>query len=116
MSFRNLLDNKGNIQRYTEGAADGQGGNAAGTWATIFWNVPICFETLNRGESTRLVVVYQGKNIYPEHYIYMEYRSVKEGDKLIDRYGKKYIIVLVEDWSEKKKKLRLSVVEEDRNK
>ena len=114
MSFPSLLDNKANVERETL-TADGQGGYTS-AWTTIFWNVPCRFEHIDTKENSRLMVEFEGRNVYPEYYIYCTYRKYIEGDKFVDRDGSKYIVVLVRDWSKQKKIMRLPAIEEGRNK
>lgn len=111
MSFLALLDSQCSIRRETLGAADGQGGYAASTWAILYNRVPCRFETLWKDEE---ILGYDKKVVYPAYYIYLVYRSgIKEGDRVYLN-GKQFEIKLVENWSEQERYLQLIVTDINR--
>ena len=111
MSFESLLDSKCSIYTQTLGAADGQGGFAASTWAALYDNVPCRFETLWKDEE---ILAYDKKAVYPRYYIYLVYKSgIKEGDRAYLN-GRQFEIKLVENWSEQDLYLQLEVTDINR--
>ena len=111
MSFPSLLDSKCTIKRESL-TSDGQGGYTE-TYITLHKRVPCCFENVSRDRDSA-IVAHDKVEVYPDFYIYMEYRSgIYEGCHVIHG-GKKYDIKLIEDWSKQNQKMRLTVVELDR--
>ncbi len=107
MSFQSLLDSNVSIKR-RGGTTDSLGGGGSITWNLIYSNVPCRFETLSHREA---VFAYDKKTVYPDYYVYLEYRSgIKEGD-CVFKGGRKFEIKLIEDWSEQGKYMKLTVAE-----
>lgn len=107
MSFQALLDNSCDIKDETL-TPDGMGGwTRADT--ILYTNVKCRFETTSRKAE---ILALGGKaDVYPDYYVYLEYLSgIKEGDHIIYD-SRTFEIKLVEDWSERGKYMRLSVVE-----
>ncbi len=108
MSFRSLLDSTCQIRALTLGAGDGMGGFAAATWNILYNRVKCRFESLQKKE---MVMAYDKKEVYPDYFVYLVYRSaIKEGQRIYFE-GRQFEIKLKENWSERKKYLQLSVVE-----
>lgn len=107
MSFQSLLDNSLDIKRESL-TTDGMGGYTR-AYAVLYTNVRCRFETTSRKAE---ILALGGKaDVYPDYYVYMEYLSaIKEGDHIIFD-SRTFEIKLVEDWSERGKYMRLSVVE-----
>jgi len=107
MSFSALLDNSMNIKRESL-TGDGMGGYTK-AYAILYTNVRCRFETTSR--KTEILALGGKADAYPDYYVYLEYRSgIKEGDHIIHD-SRTFEIKLVEDWSERGKYMRLSVVE-----
>jgi len=110
MSFSALLDNSMDIKRESL-TADGMGGYTK-AYAILYTNVRCRFETTSR--KTEILALGGKADAYPDYYVYMEYRSgIKEGEHIIHD-SRTFEIKLVEDWSERGKYMRLSVVEPKR--
>ena len=108
MSFRGLLDSRCTIRVLTAGAADGMGGFAAATWAVLYNQIKCRFESLQKKE---MVMAYDKKEVYPDYFVYLVYRSgIKEGQRIYFN-SREFEIKLVENWSERNKYLQLSIVE-----
>jgi len=112
MSYRNLLDSTCAIKRETPGASDGMGGYGTPTLTTLHSNVPCRFETLTKKLE---IIAYDKEAVYPDYYVYMEYKSgVQEGD-LVVKGSRSFKIKLVENWSEQDEYMKLAVVEHGRS-
>ena len=111
MSFSGLLDSTITIKRPSK-VIDDIGGESSTTNAILYTNVACRFETLTRKLE---VIAYNKDAVYPDYYVYMEWRSgIKEGDRLY-LGSREFEIKLIEDWSEQGKYLMLAVVELGRN-
>jgi len=111
MSFASLLDSTCLIKK--ESLTHVGGGNYTSTYITLHKRVPCRFENVSRDQD-HAIITKDKVEVYPDFYIYLEYRTgIYEGCHIIHG-GKTYEIKLVEDWSKQKKKMRLSVVELDR--
>jgi len=107
MSFSSLLDNSMDIKRESL-TSDGMGGYTD-VEVVLYTNVKCRFETTSR--KTEILALGGKADVYPDYYVYLEYRSgIKEGDHIIHD-SRTLEIKLVEDWSERGKYMRLSVVE-----
>jgi len=107
MSFSSLLDNSMDIKRESL-TEDGMGGYTD-VEVVLYTNVKCHFETTSR--KTEILALGGKADVYPDYYVYLEYLSaIKEGDHIIHD-GRTLEIKLVEDWSERGKYMRLSVVE-----
>jgi SPP1 family predicted phage head-tail adaptor len=107
MSFQVLLDNSCDIKRESL-TADGMGGYTQ-AYAVLYLNVKCRFESTSR--KTEILALGGKADVYPDYYVYLEYRSgIAEGDHIIFE-SRTFEVKLVEDWSERGKYMRLSVVE-----
>ena len=107
MSFAALLDSKITIKRPTR-VVDDIGGEGSTTYATLYSNVPCRFETLAKKLE---IIAYDKTAVYPDYYIYLEYRSgIRETDRIF-LGSREFEIKLIEDWSEQGKYLMLAVTE-----
>ena len=111
MSFPSLLDSKCDIKRESL-TSDGQGGYTE-AYITLYKRVPCRFENVGRGRD-EAIIAHDKVEVYPDFYIYIEYRSGIHEGYHITHGGKTYEIKLVEDWSKQNQKMRLTVVEDDR--
>lgn len=112
MSFRNLLDSEVDIKR-SSSAVDDIGGGGAVSYSVLYRRVPCRFETLTKKLE---IIAYDQSAVFPDYYVYMEYRSgIIEGDHLF-LGSRTFEIKLVEDWSEQETYMQLAVVELKRNK
>jgi len=112
MSFQSLLDNKCDVKRPVVETTDPLGGYSDTSYDVLYLNVPCRFETTSRKLE---ILAYGGKSdIYPDYLLYLEYRSgIKESDHVfLD--SRVFEVKLVEDWSERGKYMRLSLVELER--
>lgn len=108
MSFPALLDSTVNIKREIPGSLNPIGGYSAPTESILYMDVPCRFETLTKKLE---IMAYDKQAVFPDYFVYMEYRSgIKEGDILV-KDGRKFAIKFVEDWSEQEEKLKLAVSE-----
>lgn len=112
MSFRGLLDSEVDIKREST-VTDDLGGGGAVSYSVLYRRVPCRFETLTKKLE---IIAYDQTAIFPDYYVYLEYRSgVIEGDHII-LGGREFEIKLIEDWSEQGQYMKLAVVELKRNK
>ena len=108
MSFASLLDSTVDIKRSNPGGITTGGGYAAPSEAAIYMSVPCRFETLTKKLE---IMAYDKQAVFPDYFVYMEYRSgIQESDILV-KDGREFAIKLVEDWSEQGEYLKLAVSE-----
>ncbi len=113
MSFRSLLDSRCTIMALTPGAADGMGGFRVATWGILYTRVKCRFESLQKKE---MIMAYDKKEVYPDYFIYLVFRSgIKAGQRIYFN-SREFEIKLIENWSEQRKYLQLSVTEIKRTK
>ncbi len=103
-----MLDSRCTIRSQTAGAPDGMGGFGTATWGDLYTRVKCRFETLQKKE---MVMAYDKKEVYPDYFVYLVYRSGIEEGQRISFDSREFEIKLIENWSEQKKYLQLSVVE-----
>jgi len=115
MSFPALLDTAADILAETL-TADGQGGfSGSGTYTTVVYRrVPCRFENVS-AKLLEKSLLYAKQAIYPDYFVYMEYRSgIKEGHA-IKKDGRTWLVKLIHDWSEQNKIIWCEVVEKGRS-
>ncbi len=110
MSFAALLDNVCSIFREAI-ASDGRGGWTDSGNSILYSNVPCRFETLTKRTE---IMAYDKTAVFPDYYVYIEYRSgIKEGYRILFD-NREFEIKLIEDWSEKQTYHKFAVTEVDR--
>ena len=114
MSFPSLLDSTADI--FAEAlSSDSQGGySGSGTYTTVVYRrVPCRFENI-AAKLLEKSLLYAKQAIYPDYFVYMEYRSgIKEGHA-IKKDGRTWLIKLIHNWSEQNKIITCEVVEKGR--
>ena len=108
MSFLGLLDSICNIKQEVLGTSDGMGGYAASTWNTIYWNLPCCFEAMER---TKEFIGFDKKAFMPDFVVYLEWHDgIREGMRLV-KGSINYEIKLIENTKFLNKYMKLLVTE-----
>lgn len=110
MSFAALLDNTCDIFRQGL-TSDSQGGWTDAGDSILYRRVPCRFENLTKRVE---ITAYDKTAVFPDYYVYIEYRSgIKEGYRILFE-SRQFEIKLIEDWSERKLKMKFAVTEIDR--
>jgi len=110
MSFRSLLNNTCNIKQRVD-TADGQGGYTS-TWSILYRRIPCRFNALTADEMT---ILYDKQNIQADYKLFLEYRSgIKEGNRAVLSNGRIFDVVLVMNWDEANRMLKLAITETDK--
>lgn len=110
MSFAALLDNTCTIFREAL-AEDGRGGWTDDGDPVLYRRVPCRFETLTKRTE---IMAYDKTAVFPDYYVYIEYRSgIEEGYRILFE-SRQFEIKLIENWSEMKIYHKFAVTEIDR--
>lgn len=113
MSFAGLLDNKVDIKERSKGGDD-MGGGGTISYVLVYKRVPFRFESLDN-KMDQAIIAYDKKTTYPDYFGYCEYRSGIKGGQVVFFNNRRFEIKLVQNWSEQKIYLRLSLTELTRN-
>jgi len=111
MSFESLFDSTCSIKRHLL-TKDTQGGYTS-AYKLLYRRVPCRFETSSK-KGGQEIQAYDKSTVFPDGYIYLQWRSgINEGDHVFLN-GRKFEIKLIENWSEQNRCMTFSVVELER--